>query len=94
MPDGAPPSEVDLIQLKGFNRGFTSDFWVLPSFTIYRSQFSLAASAAGHAPFVLDSSAVILGVVGELLGFWAKFGDRPRGRSLAFDGKGARCSST
>ena len=38
-------------------------------------------------------SAVILGVVGEPLGFWANFDDRPRGRSLAFDEKGARCSS-
>ena len=39
-------------------------------------------------------SAVILGVVGEPLGFWAISDDRPRGRSLAFDEKGARCSST
>ena len=42
---------------------------------------------------VIDG-AVILGVVGEPLGFWANFDGRPRGRSLALDGTGARCSST
>ena len=46
--------------------------------------------ATGSVP----SSAVILGVVGEPLGFWANLDERPRGRSLTFDEKGALWSST